>query len=1274
MSFIRPARSLHKSRPRPKFRLLLEALEERVLLADGITPHAGAQLTGTIGVALSNATVATFDVATAQGSPGTKWNARIDWGDGTQDKRVSATAVSGSTFGIKGTHTYSTAGSFTITVHIAVPGSHLPNDNVVSTPVVISASTATLQSISVTPANPSIAKGLKKQFTATGTFSDGSTKDISSQVTWASATSSVATITTAGLASGVGTGTSTISASLSGKTGSTLLTVTTPTLQSIAVTPANSSIAKGLTQQFTATGTFSDNSKQDLTSQATWASSIPSVATISATGLATGVGNGTTVVSAALSGVTGSTQLASVGQLHFTVTAPASAQAGSPLSVTLTAQDPGDNTVTAYIGKVHFTTSDPATASTLPQDYTFTAADKGVHVFAGGAILVTAGPQTITATDSVTAATGNAQITVTPATTHHFKVTAPATAAAGTPVSVIVTALDQFNNPTGSAYTGTVHFKSTDAAATLPADTPLTAGAGTVTATLNTAGTQTITASDTAVAAINGTSDSIVVSAAAGRFTVDVPSTATAGSPFLVIVTAIDSSGHTNTGYTGTVQLTSTDPKAVLAPANATLTSGAGGFLATLKTVAGSPWAITATDSQTPALAGTSAKITVTPGPASFFSVAASANAVTTGSPLSVTVTAFDSFGNVATGYNGRVHLTSTDPHSTLPLDSTLSAGVGAFSVTLNTAGNQSITATDTVSTNPVITGATSAITARGLVVAAAPTVTADGFTVNFSKPFIPGDIVLYGAGQTLPDVALAGKVNGPITGTVLVDPASMSLTFKATANTLAAFFGDPILPDDTYTLTLISGTGSHGFHDALGAGLDGANDGGHANYTANFVVANVGKAILSIPDFARGPAPADAVKVPNDSGHGIPITLAHAAGVKDVAFTLSYNPALLTVTGASTADATAAASTFTLVGMPTIADGTHASANFTYHSGTAQSGTVILGDILASVPGAAASTYKAKELLSLGSVTVNGAAFTGLVGSGVHINAYFGDASGNGTIDGLDVALANNLAQGKSTGFAAFQQGDPAIVADVANDISVDAGDVSTLAAFTVHLPTPVTPPIPTGLTITPFGADPTLRLGAVGRIGNPSYDGAVMMPVLLDNPHPDGSTGMTEAILALNYDPAVLSVSSSDITLGTLAGLDDGWKLTSVIDPATGQIGIVIFGTTPLQTTQAGSLVNITFHVIPGTSAPATAVRLMSTTTAKGQAFTTQVDDAQGQLVLSPGADQVVIETGAVGSLMGARGGNLWERNFLDGLKLTSDWFPGVNPQSKIRHPKIV
>lgn len=159
-----------------------------------------------------------------------------------------------------------------------------------------------LESITVTPADPSVAKGLTEQFTATATFSDNSTQDLTTAVTWSSVTTSVATIsnTNRGLATAVSPGTSTIKAteSISGIQGSTTLTVTPPVLQSIAVTPANPSVAHGATEQFTATGTFSDNTTQDITSSVTWSSSDHSVATISTGGLATTLMAGSSIIRA----------------------------------------------------------------------------------------------------------------------------------------------------------------------------------------------------------------------------------------------------------------------------------------------------------------------------------------------------------------------------------------------------------------------------------------------------------------------------------------------------------------------------------------------------------------------------------------------------------------------------------------------------------------------------------------------------------------------------------------------------------------------------------------------------------------------------------------------------------------------------------------------------------------------------------------------------------------------------------------------------------------
>jgi len=129
-----------------------------------------------------------------------------------------------------------------------------------------------------------------------------------------------------------------------------------------------------------------------------------------------------------------------------------------------------------------------------------------------------------------------------------------------------------------------VHFTSSDPQATLPADSTLTNGTGTFSATLRTAGSQTISARDTVNGSIAGTSNAIVVSpAAATHFSLGVPATATPGTAFTFTVTARDQFNNVATGYAGTVHFTSSDTQATL-PADSTLTNGVGTFEATLRT------------------------------------------------------------------------------------------------------------------------------------------------------------------------------------------------------------------------------------------------------------------------------------------------------------------------------------------------------------------------------------------------------------------------------------------------------------------------------------------------------------------------------------------------------------------------------------------------------------------------------------------------------------------------------------------------------------------
>lgn len=182
----------------------------------------------------------------------------------------------------------------------------------------VTVTSATLSSIEVTPASPSVAAGLKVAMQATGHFSDSSTQDITTQVTWQSADDAIATVSNAvdseGSAAGVSVGSANITATLGSVTSSPVqLTVTNAQLSSIQVTPANPAVVKGGTAQLTATGTFTDTTQQDITSQVVWSSSDTAKATVSnaggSNGLVSGAGAGQATITATLGSVQGSATL-----------------------------------------------------------------------------------------------------------------------------------------------------------------------------------------------------------------------------------------------------------------------------------------------------------------------------------------------------------------------------------------------------------------------------------------------------------------------------------------------------------------------------------------------------------------------------------------------------------------------------------------------------------------------------------------------------------------------------------------------------------------------------------------------------------------------------------------------------------------------------------------------------------------------------------------------------------------------------------------------------
>ncbi|MDP1822605.1 MAG: Ig-like domain-containing protein [Archangium sp.] len=494
------------------------------LLAIGVTP-ASPRLA--ITTALQLTATGTFSDGSTEDV-----SAQVAWSSSAPT--VAAVSPTGNASGL-------TAGMTTITATLSgISGS-----------VGLTVTAATLASIAVTPASPSIAAGTTQQFVATGTFSDSSTQDLSTQVIWASSAPTTASISASGLASALAVGTTTISATLGAVMGSTALVVTGATLSSIAVTPVGVTIAKGTSQQFAATGTFSDGSTQDLTALATWSSTDAAVASMSSAagseGLATGVGVGTATIMATHMSVSGGTAL-NVSAAVLTAVSVTPSTPTIPLGTTQQFTATGifsDSTTQDLTAQVVWSSSTPATAS--------------ISNAAGSEGLATAaavGSTTITATSG--SLSGATALTISNATLQSISVTPPSPSRAkGLTVQFAATGqysdqstLDLTNQVTWSS-TSTAVASISNAAGSEGLATAVAAGSSSIRATLGgTVGSTTLTVS-------NATLTSVAVTPATGSLPVGATlqlmaqGTFTDGSRQDVTTQAIWTSSATNIATVG---------------------------------------------------------------------------------------------------------------------------------------------------------------------------------------------------------------------------------------------------------------------------------------------------------------------------------------------------------------------------------------------------------------------------------------------------------------------------------------------------------------------------------------------------------------------------------------------------------------------------------------------------------------------------------------------------------------------------------------------------
>lgn len=287
---------------------------------------------------------------------------------------------------------------------------------------------------------------------------------------------------------------------------------------------------------------------------------------------------------------------------------PSPTTAGVSHNFTVTALDTYGNTVTDYQGTVNFTTGDGI--AVLPAASSLTG---GVGTFS--ATFKTSGTQLLTASDTVTPSISGSQTGIVVEAGAAVSLTVagyPSPTTAGVSHNFTVTALDAYGN-TATGYSGSVHFSSSSPKAFLPADSTLTNGVGTFSASLNSAGTHTLSANDTANPAISGSQNVVIVLPG------EATSLAITGYPAYVLVatnhnfsvTAVDDFGNTDPTYTGTVHFSSSDPVAKL-PADYTFTAedkGTHTFLAGFNTLGSQ--SIQVQDITNPGITGLQDAITV---------------------------------------------------------------------------------------------------------------------------------------------------------------------------------------------------------------------------------------------------------------------------------------------------------------------------------------------------------------------------------------------------------------------------------------------------------------------------------------------------------------------------------------------------------------------------------------------------------------------------------------------------------------------------------------
>ncbi len=707
--------------------------------------------------AASEGTSAAFTVSGTFTDPASgldqSYVAVVHWGDGSTDTATVSGSSNPFSYAFNGNHTYAQNGSYNVTVSVT----DKDGDTGTSTAVPVSVANVA-PTVSSPVANPTAAnEGTSAAFTVSGTFTDpasGLDQSYVAVVNWGDGSSDTATVGGSsnpfsyafdGNHTYAQNGSFNVTVSVTDKDGDTgtstavqvAVANVAPTVGTPVVNPTVAS--EGTSAAFTVSGTFTDPASgldQSYVAVVNWGDGSTDTAAVSGssnpfgyafTGNHTYARSGSFNVTVSVTDKDGDTGTSSSVAVNVAKVAPtvgtplvnpSAASEGTSTSFTIsgTFSDPADAQGQPYVAVVNWGdgTTDLATVSGIgnPFGYAF----NGSHTYTqNGNFNVTV---SVTNKDGDTGVSSAVPVSVANvAPTVGTPVINPTAASEGASTSFSVSG--SFTDPAGAldqSYVAVVNWgDGTSDTATVSGSSNPFGYAFTGNHTYAQSGSFNVTVSVTDKDGDTGTSLAVPVTVANVAPAVGTPivnpTTANIGTntSFGVSGTFTDPAGAMDQSFTAVIHWGdgSTDTATVSGTTNPFSYAFNGNHIYAQS----GNFNVTVTVKDKDGDTGVSAPVVVTVATSVQFKITAPASA-TTGTPFNFTVTAVDPLGNTVTGYSGTVHFSSFDSVASLPGDATLTAGSGTFSATLNTSGNQTITATDTV--NGSITATTDPITVTG--------------------------------------------------------------------------------------------------------------------------------------------------------------------------------------------------------------------------------------------------------------------------------------------------------------------------------------------------------------------------------------------------------------------------------------------------------------------------------------------------------------------------------------------------------------------------------